>query len=159
MNFRNKYVMTTVLLLVVSMLGALLVSAQTSKRKAPKAIELKAQKSTARGADDPNIKDDNQANDPNAKIPAPEAKGGPKSRAGSACEVRLDNRTNYTIKIYIDGKYRGTVEPYGDAIGYAAPGETKVYARADFTDGSVLTWGPTIYNCNSGQYIYYKMTN
>jgi hypothetical protein len=121
-------------------------------------IELNGQKGTSRseGAD-PNIKSDKQTNDPTDKTEAPEAKGGPRSRGGSGCRVQLDNRTRYIIKVYVDGYYRGTMSPYGDSYVYVAPGETKVYARADFDDGSYSYWGPKYYDCDSGQYIYFKM--
>lgn len=148
-------------LLAVVLLCASGASAQTAKPKGKKqqTIELKGQKVTSRGAEkDPNITSDSQVNDPNAKIDPPPAKGGPASRGGAACEVRFDNSTKLYIKVYIDGKYRGTIGPYDDAIGYAYPGETRVYARADFDDGTYVYWGPKTYDCNSGQYIYFKMT-
>jgi len=158
---RNKYLGIATSLLAVALLCAYGVSAQTARQQGKKqTIELKGQKVTTRGAEkDPNIISDSPVNDPNAKIDPPPAKGGPVSRGGAACEVRFDNSTKLFIKVYIDGKYRGTIGPYDDAIGYAIPGETRVYARADFDDGSYVYWGPKTYDCNSGQYIYFKMTN
>jgi hypothetical protein len=124
-----------------------------------KVIELKAAKgTTSHGEGDPNIKDDKQTNPINAKKDAPSSKGGPRTRGGGNCEVRLDNWTNYLIKIYVDGIYRGVLDRYGDAVVYVGVGETRVYARADFDDGSYLYWGPKTYDCGSNQYIYFKMT-
>jgi hypothetical protein len=145
-----------------SSVGLVKAASQQEKKDDQKAqtIELKGQRVTSRGGDtDPNIKSDSQVNDPNAQIEAPPSKGGPRPRGGGSCEVRLDNRTRYYIKIYVDGRYRGTIGPYGDAVVHALPGETRVYARADFTGTtSYLYWGPRRYDCGSSQYIYFKMT-
>jgi hypothetical protein len=146
-------------LLAASLLSTPAVEATQTKGKKKQTIELKGQKVTTRGEEkDPNIKRDSEVNDPNAKIDPPPAKGGPVSRGGAACEVQFDNWTKYRIKVFIDGEYRGTIGPFDEAIGNTIPGETVVYARADFTDGTYIYWGPKTYNCNSGQYIYFKMT-
>jgi hypothetical protein len=123
-----------------------------------KVIELKATKSTTRGEGaDANIKSDKETNDPNAQFAAPTKKGGAKTRGGGYCEVRFDNRSQWFVKLYIDGTYRGTLSPYGDSVGYTMPGETTVYARADFDDGSYYYWGPKGYDCGPNQYIYFRM--
>lgn len=122
-------------------------------------IVLKGTKSTTRGAgEDPNIKHGEAANDPNKKVQPPPSKGGTKARGGYYCEVRVDNWTQWYIKIYVDGDYRGTVGPYDDGVVNVYPGETQVYGRADFNDGSSLSWGPKTYSCGSNQFIYFKMT-
>lgn len=150
-------------------LAVLLVStvalSQNSKSSKPqgksqKAIELKATKAPAsRGSEpDANVKNDKQTNDPSAKGTPPSSKGGNATRGGGNCEVRLDNWTNYLIKIYVDGIYRGVLDRYGDAVVYVGVGETRVYGRADFDDGSYLYWGPKTYDCGANQYIYFKMT-
>lgn len=135
-------------------------SRSKSQDKSQKVIELKANKAPAsRGAEaDPNIKNDKQTNDPNAKGTPPTQKGGVTTRGGGNCEVRLDNWTDYLIKIYVDGIYRGMLDRYGDGVVYVGVGETVVYARADFDDGSYLYWGPKTYSCGPNQYIYFKMT-
>jgi hypothetical protein len=126
---------------------------QKSKQKV---VELKATKPTTRG-EDPNIKSDTETNDPNSDLAAPEQKGGAKTRGGGYCEVRFDNRTRWFVKLYVDGIYRGTLSPFGDSIAYTGAGATRVYARADFTDGNYLYWGPSDYSCYAGQFIYFKM--
>lgn len=134
--------------------------AQKSKSQGgkPKVIEMKATKSTTRGEGaDPNIKDDKQTNDPKSEMAAPEKKGGARTRGGGYCEVRLDNRSRWFVKVYVDGTFRGTMGPFGDSVAYTLPGETRVYARSDFDDGTFIYWGPTNYSCYSGQYIYFKM--
>jgi len=111
----------------------------------PKAASAKATKSRGDAtAKDENIKQDAGPNDPNAKIPAPPDKGGPKTR-GSYCLVDVDNRTPYYISVYTDGNYRGQVSPYGDLVGYVGCGNTRLYGKATFTDGSVQTFGPSVY--------------
>lgn len=134
-------------------------SSAKQEDKSQKVIELKATKAPAtRGAEpDANIKSDKQTNDPSAKSEAPSKKGGAATRGGGNCEVRLDNRTNLLIKIYVDGIYRGTLSPYGDGVVYVGVGSTSVYARADFEDGSYLYWGPSTYSCGPNQFIYFKM--
>lgn len=134
-------------------------SSQKDKGKAQKTIELKGTKKAAtRGGEaDPNIKEDKSTNDPNAQMDAPPSKGGATTRGGGYCEVRLDNRTNWLIKIYVDGVYRGTLSPYGDGVVNVLAGGTSVYARADFDDGTYYYWGPQAYDCGPGQYIYFKM--
>lgn len=134
-------------------------STTQQKSTKEKVIELKATKAPATrgGAADPNIKDDKQTNDPNAKGEAPSKKGGAMTRGGGGCEVRLDNRTSLLIKIYVDGIYRGVLDRYGDGVVYVGAGVTHVYARADFDDGTYAYWGPSTYNCGPGQYVYFKM--
>jgi len=73
-------------------------------------------------------------------------------RAGPySCDIHIDNRTNWVIhRIYIDGRNWGSVGRYGDSMARdVAAGATRVYAEADFTDGSVRHWGPRVFQCNS----------
>jgi hypothetical protein len=132
-----------------------LAKGQGQKTKS-KVVELKATKPTTRG-EDPNIKSDTETNDPKSNLAAPEQKGGAKTRGGGYCEVRFDNRTRWFVKLFVDGVYRGTLSPFGDSIAYTGAGATRVYARAEFDDGSYLYWGPSDYSCYSGEYIYFRM--
>src|SRR5882762_686300 len=146
------------MLLVLATQSALSWNAPTGEPQKGKVIELKATKSTTRGEGaDPNIKSDKQTNDPNSPMAAPEKKGGAKTRGGFLCEVRFDNRTKWFIKLYVDGNFRGTISPFGDAVAYALPGETRVYGRADFDDGTYLYWGPQNYACGPNHYIDFRM--
>jgi hypothetical protein len=146
-------------LLAASLFSAPAVDATQKEDKKKQPIEIKGQKVTTRGEEkDPNIKSGSDVNDPNARIDPPPSKGGTLSRGGAACQVRIDNWTSLYIKIFVDGRYRGTVGPWDDAIYYAYPGETRVYGRADYDDGSYVYWGPKLYDCGSDQYIYFKMT-
>ena len=115
------------------------------KRKV-KLIEDKAQKSRG-GVVDENIKNESLQNDPNATIPAPPKKGGEKSR-GPSCYLDVDNHTQWTIRVYVDGVNVGVVSPWGDARGNYFSGQHIFYGVAYFTDGSKLTWGPQSVNCD-----------
>jgi hypothetical protein len=157
-SFFYSMAITAILFLSMGVvLKSSIVEAQQKGKSGRKEIVLRGQKGTANSNDkDANIVNDSQLNDPAAKNDPPSVKGGPKTRGG-LCEVRFDNWTNLFIKLYVDGRFKGTIAPYGDAIAYAIPGETVVYGRADYTNGTFSYWGPTTYSCNAGQYIYFKM--
>lgn len=131
-----------------------------SKQK-KQSFELKATKVEAgRGtAADPNIKDSTTANTQDQQFDAPPEKGGSaKGRGGQGlCRVNFDNRTGWRIQLYVDGMFRGVMAPFGDSVAFTGAGPTTVYARAEFTDGSALYWGPKNYTCYAGQYINFRM--
>ncbi|MDQ2747216.1 MAG: hypothetical protein M3T96_08160 [Acidobacteriota bacterium] len=136
---------------------------QTKMNKKKKKVgdEVKATKgvSKSKGSDDdPNIKQGEMMNDMDALMGLPTAKGGGKGKGASYdCEVQLDNWSAYNVKIYINGNYRGFLSGGGESTLYYTPGQTTVYARADFTDGTFFTWGPKTYDCGANQYVYFKM--
>jgi hypothetical protein len=135
------------LFLAAALVAAVLVTVSAhaaDAKKGGKKVDLKAQ--TARGdAQDPNIKSGPpKANSANAPLPA-ESRGG--------CTVHIDNRTGWYIQVYLDGDYRGVVGPFGDAYGAVISGPTNIYARAEFDDNSVRTWGPQNVFCpDQGNY-------
>lgn len=136
---------------------AALVTKDPSKTSGAPITELKS--SSGSGSTDKNIKKDEVAN--NAKGPkatAPRKKGG-KTRGGYGCEVRLDNSTGWVIKIYVDGIYRGAMGAYDDSTVTVQAGLTRVYARADFTNGTYKYWGPSDYRCLDNQYINFRMVD
>lgn len=59
-------------------------------------------------------------------------------------DIIIDNYTNFTIDIYVDGNYRGTIAPWDKRTTWAVPGNTKLYAKALFNDGSYYYWGPDV---------------
>ncbi len=126
--------------------------------KEGKSAEDKAAK--ARGAQDPNIKvtrDKVEANDASKETPAPPHKGGAKSRGPSDCWVKYNNYTPWWIECYADGRYAGTVAPWGDFTANVGAGVTTLYARARFTGGSVSTWGPRVFACESDGYFTWNV--
>jgi hypothetical protein len=98
-----------------------------------------------------------------AKVSGSTPKNGTVAEAGKragpySCDIRIDNRTNYTIhRIYIDGRNWGTVGRYGDSIARdVQAGGTRVYAEADFTDGTTRSWGPRVFQCSAyGTYTWH----
>lgn len=145
------------MVMLVFGVAAFSTTASAQKPDKAKTIELKSSRASASKGDntDKNIKQEAMANDPKARHDAPAAKGG-KSKGGG-CRVQLDNSTEWFIRIYVDGIYRGTMDPWGDNSVYVLPGDTTVYARADFTDGSYRYWGPKVYDCGTNEYINFKM--
>ena len=112
---------------------------------------------TARGAtnpaDDENIRTATGSNvRGEAGEPAPDAKApaGTASRGTTSCKVHYDNRTSLYVATYAEGILRGDVAPWGDLYTYVIGGQTRLYARAGFTDGSVSTWGPRLVDCPAG---------
>jgi hypothetical protein len=85
--------------------------------------------------------------------PAPESKGGSKTRGAACGVIHVDNRTDLIIRLYANGEFIGTVSKWGDAYGsYCGP--IRFEAAAFFTDGSVLRWNPTTWNFNYGNFTW-----
>jgi len=61
------------------------------------------------------------------------------------CDVTIDNWTGYSIDIYIDGAFRGTLAPYDKRVTWAIPGTTKLYAEAY---GTSYYWGTYSFSCD-----------
>ncbi|HLZ44180.1 MAG TPA: hypothetical protein VKQ05_00705 [Gemmatimonadales bacterium] len=132
--------------LITAVLAASAVFALVSTASAQAAAQAKGSTTPAarsRGtATDENIKKPRAANDPAAAaIPAPANKGGNQTR-GAASVVHLDNWTNYYIDLYVNGEFCATSGPWGDAYCLVPSGSAVLYGKANFTDGSSLTWGP-----------------
>lgn len=64
------------------------------------------------------------------------------------CVVTFTNNTPLTLKVFVNGKYRGYVYPRHYLPVYANSGYTTLSARADFVDGPSLFW-------KSGLLFYY----
>jgi len=135
----------------VALAGWMTPVASSQAKGGPQAMTDKAHKSRGAGQD-PNIKHKSDSNDPKAMMPAPASKGGAKTR-GNTCYLFIDNRTAWKVQFYADGDYEELIAPWGDA-GYTFSGTHTLYARADFTDGSVLTWGPRTATCEGPGWRY-----
>jgi hypothetical protein len=119
----------------------------------------KSDKATkGRGGADPNIKAESATNTPGQEPAAPPKKGGAQGRGIFDCWVDYDNNTPWYIQVYADGNFRGTVGPWGNLTVNVGAGITKVYGRATFTDGTVLTWGPQTFNCASNGVVPWHLT-
>jgi hypothetical protein len=142
-------VLFVVVLFMFSAVGLYHVTKGFSADQKAKVVEQKAAK--ARGdstSKDANIKSDSDLNSAKGMQNAPPSKGGPKAR-GYATWFTADNWTPWIIKVYINGAYVGAVAPYGKATGEYEAGNYVLYARANFTDGSFLTWGPIAISLDS----------
>lgn len=107
--------------------------------------QTKATKAAA-GTEDANIKSPGVTNTMDKPALAPKNKGGDAAAKGT-CYVQLDNWTPWYVNYYVDGSYQGTVPPWGELWGSAISGRTRLYARADFDDGTYLYWGPSYFSC------------
>ncbi|HRN54262.1 MAG TPA: hypothetical protein PK788_12260 [Gemmatimonadaceae bacterium] len=92
----------------------------------------------------------NVRGEPGEQPPSAKAPAGTMTRGANDCRVHFDNRSNLFIAAYAQGTYRGELSPWGDVYTYVLAGETRLYARAGFTDGSVSTWGPRLIDCPAG---------
>jgi hypothetical protein len=135
---RTLTLVTTLAVLLGAQLGA-------QEKATQKATDKAAASRGKSSAQDPNIKKSSEVNAPNANAPAPPSKGGA-ARQG-VCEIHVDNRTALYVKIFVDGDFQGTVGPWGDAIAYAISGGTRLYGRADYTDGTFTSFGPRLIDC------------
>ena len=131
-----KKVMPVILFLFI---GALLTSLNLSAQE-KKVIETKGAIYTEIRGGDPNIAVPKPTGD--QVTPKPEETA---SRT-DYCKVYIDNWTGYTIDVYIDGEYAGSVAAWETAYGWAIAGKTKLYAKSI---GGTVYWGPVYVDCLS----------
>lgn len=103
-------------------------------------------KGKSRG-EDPNILTEKRVNgdDSESSVVQTSEKGA--ATRGSICTCTLDNWTAWYIDFYVDGNYEGYVSKWSEGSVNVLAGETRVYAVAEFTDGSRVTYGPVTRNC------------
>ena len=93
----------------------------------------------------------------NEKNPKAETKTRGDVYGANYSDIIVDNYTGYSIDIYVNGSFRGTIAPYDKKVTWAVPGNTRLYGKATFNDGSYLYWGPnTTY---TGYEYTWKLTN
>ena len=143
----SKYFVRAALVACLSTLIAVSVAAQDDTH-----FKTNGVKSQAANPDN-NIKSDSDVNSDDQRIPAPEAKGGPKAK-GLGCEVVVDNRTPYKIQVFMNGDFSGMVSQWGGGSMYLTSGVAFLYGRAVFDDGSVLTFGPRQFRCGTGVFTW-----
>ena len=93
----------------------------------------------------------------NEKTPKPEIKTRGDVYGASYSDIVIDNYTGYSVDIYVDGSFRGTIAPYDKKVTWAVPGNTRLYGKATFDDGSYLYWGP--YTTYTGYEYTWQLTN
>jgi hypothetical protein len=136
MNQFMKKLLAPALLLVVGMMFTTVAVAQKTDRK-PQTIDSKASTTKSDKID-------------KLKKPGNSKSGGPKESKSRGdvygpdySDIVVDNYTEWYIDIYVDGEYRGTLAPWDRKVTWAIPGNTELYAKAEFDDGSYLYWGPS----------------
>lgn len=127
-----------------------------TKMKKASIADTTSSKSTggAKGGD-PNIKIEERVNSTTKAPASSSSKSG--AKGASMCGVFFDNYTDLYINVYVDGDYEGVVGRMGEKTVYAIAGQTVVYARADFDDGTYYSWGPTTFQCNPGTIYTWKL--
>jgi hypothetical protein len=72
----------------------------------------------------------------------PRRKGGGRSKGAGAyaAEFHIDNRTDYFMNCFFNGRYAGSIAPYGDLYFNVTYGSARVACYAPGTDSQ---WGPT----------------
>ena len=71
---------------------------------------------------------------------AKELAGSKTAASGTHATLWVNNATNLYIKIWVAGTYVGEVPSWGDLYAYFNPGSVGLYARADYSDGTVKWW-------------------
>ena len=104
-----------------------------------KVVETRGQKVEATRGADPNIKTPKPANDENI-VPKP---ADTEYRSGE-CKIWIDNNTGYSIDIYVDGNYKGTIAAWETKHTWAISGRTKLYGKSI---GGTTSWGPIYFDC------------
>ena len=105
------------LCLLLTMLATRNLQAQNKKPEKTVTVTGKAVAKT-RGTN-PNIKND----EPTVDKPVPR----PAASRGAACQVHFDNYTGLTIRIYVDGDFKGTLAPWDDGYVTVGSGYTRIY--------------------------------
>ena len=110
--------------------------------------DLVTRKVRLRGGEDVNVKPGAEVNvrDKPSNVVPPASKT-PAGR--TLCDVTFDNHTDLITKTYIDGRYAGTIRPFGALSASTAPGTAMLYARAEYDDGSADAWGPVRISCRT----------
>ena len=142
-----KQIVRAALVSCFSILLAISVAAQDNSGSKSEGVKAPALQT------DNNIKSNSAVNSEDQKFPAPESKGGPKAK-GLGCTIHVDNQTPWIVSVYLGGEYEGTVSRWGDGYMPITSGYAVLYARADFNDGSVRTFGPRSFHCSSGDYTW-----
>ena len=135
---------------IVGLGSSLMIHSMADSKKSDKSGKDTAKHSMVRG-DDTNVKSDEGKNDKSANPVRPPKKGGDKTRGAGVGVIHIDNQTKWTVRMYNNGEYVGTVAPYGDLYYNAENGTHRLYAKAPFPDPSDdLTWGPRTIELSGG---------
>ena len=120
------------------------------------AIPVMAESAVSKGvmapanAHDANVNSENMMNTAGHPVPQPV-----KSRGlNGTCDIRVSNQTGLYVQFFFNGNQVGTIGPWGALTPNITEGNAALYARAVFTDGSVLTFGPRALTCVGGDFTW-----
>lgn len=119
-------------------------SDKKERQKKAEKVTQKSEKGSGT-ADDKNVTATRTQNSKTSKSTRTTSRGS----GQRTCNIDLNNETGYVIDIYIDGRYRGTMGEFDSNYTTTGSGATRLYARAEFSDGSYLYWGPKDMTCGS----------
>lgn len=123
---KSKFLLTIGVAFALCM--ATQVSAQVSVTPKTEATEVVASK----------VKAENVAKYKLPSDEAPAAKPDPNVKvASNDCCITFDNYTGYTLNVWVDGTFRGTVSPWSDGAVCVPKGYTTYYVR---TSGGTYEW-------------------
>jgi hypothetical protein len=64
---------------------------------------------------------------------------------GGMSEVEIHNHTNWAVDVFVDGDFVGTLRPHSHMTVPTESGYTRLFARADCSCGTSVTWNSTYY--------------
>ncbi len=131
----------TVLLTIATLLFATIAFNANAQDGARKRVDLKSESVTSRGAN-PEVKADRPSSD------APAASRG---NGAGTCYIYLHNYSAYSIDIYVDGYWEGTLGAYADSYVPTGTGYTTLYG---WSVGRTKEWKFSGASCSSS-YDYY----
>jgi hypothetical protein len=102
-----------------------------AQQKEMKTVDLKAKKMDKARGENPKIKQEFVFNAPDVAVQKPE------ETRGSLCTVNTINDTGYTVYVYVDGNYKGYVNPWSEGDVTVGKGYTTIYVR---TSGGTYYW-------------------
>ena len=71
------------------------------------------------------------------------------AKGTTKCDVGLENRTRYSMMVYLNNELRGYVKAGARFVDVIDAGRTKVYTRTDRDISGFLYWGPSYRACGS----------
>jgi hypothetical protein len=111
--------------------------------------------SATTGGKDSNILSDSLVNSKGNSVAAPASKGGFQTRGlNGTCNIHVNNSTGYYVTFYFNGVAAGALGPWGDLYPNSTEGRGTLYARAVFTDGSAMTFGPRDFTCTGTDFVW-----
>jgi hypothetical protein len=133
-------------ILGITALASITVMAENASSKGVKGLA---------GSTDGNILSNSVMNSKNSNVAAPPTKGGFQTRGlNGTCNIHINNKTGLYVTFYFNGNAAGALGPWGDLYPNSTEGKGTLYAKASFTDGSVMTFGPRDFTCTGTDFVW-----